>query len=359
MSRPLALALVATLLASCKSYPKVDPVYGRQIIPSQRTGSLGGLVQPGGTTPPPQYYEPGAAGQGTQGNSLPAAPAPGGNVAPPDGSFDFRPSSSRVVPDGGASGGGWSRPGAGSGDLGAGGTSAIPARTGPDDFSRRTAPPPDNSGYGTSRYENTGPGSAAPPASAFPPSSPGGDGGAIPVRPNSLPAAPSGADSWNSGAPYRSAAFERAGNSPRGEVVDIMDLPARGSLHPDDAASTGGARPSGYAAFAAPNETADRVPSSGASSSADDQGPYGYDPSYRWLKGHLEYSPTDRRWKLRYIPITGRTDQFGGSVILEDSPALQEMRRGDAVLVEGQIAGDSEPGGFAPLYRAARISRLR
>jgi hypothetical protein len=35
------------------------------------------------------------------------------------------------------------------------------------------------------------------------------------------------------------------------------------------------------------------------------------------------------------------------------------MRRGDTVMVEGQVAGEAEPGGFAPLYRAARISRLR
>ena len=64
--------------------------------------------------------------------------------------------------------------------------------------------------------------------------------------------------------------------------------------------------------------------------SADDPGPYGYDPSYHWLKGHLEYSPTNQRWKLRYIPITARIEQYGGSVMLEDSPALKDLHRGDA-----------------------------
>jgi hypothetical protein len=354
MSRPLALAFVAVLLASCKSYPKVDPVYGRQIIPPQRTGSIGGLVSRDGTTPPPQYYEGSTSGQGSQGGNLP--PAPAGDLGPRDGSFDFRgSSSSRVLPESGASSGGWNRPAAGSSDLGTGGTVAIPARTGPDDFSRRT--PPDTSGYGSSRYDNTGSGSSAPSSSPFPASSPASDS-AIPARPNSVPAPPgSGADNWNSESPYRSTAYERASGPERGRVVDIMDLPARGSLHPDDAPS-GNSRPSGYAAFAASNETAGRVSPTSASP-ADDQGPYGYDPSYRWLKGHLEYSPTDRRWKLRYIPITDRTDEYGGSVILEDSPALQEMRRGDTVMVEGQVAGEAEPGGFAPLYRAARISRLR
>src|SRR5262249_49477566 len=152
----------------------------------------------------------------------------------------------------------------------------------------------------------------------------------------------------------------------------------RGTLHPDDDLLSPGARPAGYAAFAAPSETSQRVASAAATpgyasttaasaaaslpatgSSADDPGPYGYDANYRCLKGHLEYSPTNQRWKLRYIPITGRTDQYGGSVMLEDAPALKEFQRGDAVMIEGQIVGDSEAGSFAPLYRAERISRIR
>ena len=143
-----------------------------------------------------------------------------------------------------------------------------------------------------------------------------------------------------------------------------MDLPPRGALHPDDdtldATRSDRAKPAGYAAFAAPSETTQRVPvATAAALPADDPGPYGYEPSYRWLKGHLEYSPTNQRWKLRYIPITGRTDGYGGSVMLEDSPALKDLHRGDAVMIEGQIVGDSEPGSFAPLYRVERVSRIR
>ncbi len=377
MSRPLALAFVATLLAGCKSYPKVDPVYGRQTIPSQRTGSLGAVVPREGTPPPPQYYDQGAPAQG----NLPDAPGAGNNLAPPGG-FGFQGSSSRTeAPDSGASSG-WSRPGT-SGEAGVGSASGIPARTGPDDPSRRSAP--GNSTYGQSRYDNPPGGLGSPPSGSIPPLPTNGSG-AIPPRANDFPAAPgSGADNWSpgTGTPYRSTGYDRVATPEprgassdgqrgvtrdlssarprpvgRGEIVDIMDLPARGSLHPDDASFNREVRPSGYAAFAAPQETAVR-PSADASSSVAEGDTYGYDPSYRWLKGHLEYSPANQRWKLRYIPITGRTDPYGGSVMLEDSPALQEMRPGDAAMIEGQIAGDGEPDSFAPLYRVTRISRLR
>ena len=127
MLRPLALAFVATLLASCKSYPKVDPVYGRQTIPSQRTGSLGGLVSRDGP-PGPQYYEQPGTGAGSQ-NSVPAAPAAGNDLAPPGG-FGFQGSSSRtVIPDSGNSSG-WSRPGTSSNDFGSGSGAILSGKPG-------------------------------------------------------------------------------------------------------------------------------------------------------------------------------------------------------------------------------------
>jgi hypothetical protein len=362
MARPLALALVATLLASCKSYPKTDLIYGRQVIPSQRTGSLGSIA-PG--TPPPQYYEPGS---GSGGNNLPAAPS-ADDRAPPGG-FGFQGSSSRTVtPDSGSSSG-WGRPGATS-DFGNSGIRAPSRATGPDDFSRRPAADP--SGYGPSKYENPQPGASSSGSNFAPPAPSSGGSPFGSSRDSGVPPSPSGADNWRPDTPYSSTSYERTGGSydrnvsggwgsasassaRSGEVVDIMDLPARRASGPD---STPYSRvePAGYTAYAAPLDGAERsapreLPSAG------DEGPYGYDRGYRWLKGRLEYSPTSRRWKLRYIPITGHTDGYGGSVMLEDSPALQEMQRGDAVLIEGRIIGNGETGGFAPLYRAERVSRL-
>jgi hypothetical protein len=86
---------------------------------------------------------------------------------------------------------------------------------------------------------------------------------------------------------------------------------------------------------------------------------YDYDPQYKWIRGRLEYSQIARQWKLRYIPIDGETDQFGGSVILSDTSLLSGYERGDFVEVHGQLESasptDSE---YSPEYRISQIKRL-
>jgi hypothetical protein len=87
------------------------------------------------------------------------------------------------------------------------------------------------------------------------------------------------------------------------------------------------------------------------------QASYGHDPDYAWLKGKLEYSNIDRRWKLRYIPIDGQTDSHGGSVVLPDSPLLEGFESGDFIAVQGSLAGKASSG-YAPNYDLSRIKRL-
>jgi hypothetical protein len=83
---------------------------------------------------------------------------------------------------------------------------------------------------------------------------------------------------------------------------------------------------------------------------------YAFAPDYSWLRGSLEYSQSSRQWKLRYIPIDGETDQFGGSVKLPASDALAAFKAGDMVAVRGSVAaGPSVSGSFAPLYELAHI----
>lgn len=84
---------------------------------------------------------------------------------------------------------------------------------------------------------------------------------------------------------------------------------------------------------------------------------YGHDPDYAWLKGRLEYSNIDRRWKLRYIPIDGETDSHGGSVVLADSELLTGFASGDFIAVQGKLGGRSSTA-FAPDYEVTRIKRL-
>jgi hypothetical protein len=83
---------------------------------------------------------------------------------------------------------------------------------------------------------------------------------------------------------------------------------------------------------------------------------YGFDADYRWLRGRLEHFRSTNRWKLRYIPIDGQTDEFGGSVVLEDSPLLEDHQSGDFVQVRGELVGDGiDAQSYAPRYRADRI----
>ena len=113
---------------------------------------------------------------------------------------------------------------------------------------------------------------------------------------------------------------------------------------------------------------ADSLPSATAAKAADSVAKaadsstlalYGYDPNYAWLRGKLEYSQVDRQWKLRYIPVEGDGDDYGGSVALSDSAALSGYERGDLVEVHGRVQSQQVKKGFAPLYEVADIKPLR
>lgn len=83
---------------------------------------------------------------------------------------------------------------------------------------------------------------------------------------------------------------------------------------------------------------------------------YDRDPDYAWLRGRLEYSPTADQWKLRYIPIDGATDDYGGSVIIADEAAVRDFRHGSFVDVHGQIEGrNADARVVAPYYRVESI----
>jgi hypothetical protein len=98
----------------------------------------------------------------------------------------------------------------------------------------------------------------------------------------------------------------------------------------------------------------------GSSPAAASVSRYGFSHDYRWLKGQLEYSAAQQQWKLRYIPIDGQTDRFGGSVVLESVPELSNFRSGDFIQVQGVVQGQNaaaSPGGSA--YRITRLARLQ
>jgi hypothetical protein len=110
---------------------------------------------------------------------------------------------------------------------------------------------------------------------------------------------------------------------------------------------------------AAAGQAAATTPLTSGSGPADRGATYGYDGNYAWLQGQLEYSQAAKQWKLRYIPIDGPTDQYGGSVVLAGTPALNGSRAGDFVSVKGQLdSGRTSQGSFAPQYRVTNVDRL-
>lgn len=165
-----------------------------------------------------------------------------------------------------------------------------------------------------------------------------------------------------------------------GGVVDIMDLPPvdnssrlqipsggsavravsdddpshRGVVRIPSQADDGGVVPA--VAFGTGSYGSERgAPSSSAA--ASDR--YDFDAGYRRLRGKLEYSEATRRWKLRYIPADGATDDFGGSVVIDDSSCLSGFERGDFVEAHGEVVSAADDArGFAPNFSVTRIARL-
>jgi hypothetical protein len=123
--------------------------------------------------------------------------------------------------------------------------------------------------------------------------------------------------------------------------------PASAVRQPDDSATVA-------AAVGVSDETSGSPSTAEVSPQAD----YGHDAEYRWLRGKLEYSQIDRHWKLRYIPIDGATDDFGGSVILPDAKILAGCERGDFIEVQGQLGQKTTKDSYAPSYEAAKVKRL-
>lgn len=152
------------------------------------------------------------------------------------------------------------------------------------------------------------------------------------------------------------AASDASGGTPRllpnGQgTVDIMSLPSPGS----GAQGSVSVPRDGVQHASATAETTDSV--GGAAVVSDAR--YGHASDYRWLRGRLEYSEIDRQWKLRYIPIDGATDEYGGSVVITDPTALADYRRGEFVEVKGSLAEEQpNPERIAPDYRASEIRRM-
>lgn len=156
----------------------------------------------------------------------------------------------------------------------------------------------------------------------------------------------------------------RAGSGAAGTSsasVDIMDLPPVGSgakVRRDDWVQLASAVVPASHVAAGPASGGDQGVAA-ARKKPDLLGNFGYSTDYRRLRGRLEYLEKEQRWKLRYIPVDGVTDQYGGSVIFEECGPLAGFHRGDFVEVRGELAERSTQGkDFAPAYRITEVNAL-
>jgi hypothetical protein len=341
MKRPLALLIAVFVLAGCRGQgaPGTDPFFGRTRVPPPGTGVISGApTDPyyGGApySEAPRYVPPGASTpQGPPATSTqPPASGGGRNYTPPGGTFKYQGSS-------------WTRRG-----------SRLASRS-----ETRITPPAlsDRSGGLT------------PKAASAPP---GRERVIQVLQPRETTA---GGPKQEIRVPHAARASTteepRRLRIPKG-AVEITDLPRAGRLtsatRPPAASAGNGVRP--VSGTKRPDDSAAVTAAVGFSAATPGRTSaaeftarenYGHDPDYRWLRGKLEYSQIDRRWKLRYIPIDGTaidgtTDDFGGSVVLPDEKRLAGCERGDFVEVRGQLGKKAPNSDFSPTYEVAEVKRL-
>jgi hypothetical protein len=363
MKRIASLVIGVLLCAGCKSSsPAYDPFLGRQTIPP-----------PGTATPPPgqpYYGSPPSVSTGA-----PIAPPTGGTLPAPTGPTNFAPT-----------------------PAGGNGFSSLSPNVSP--VMPSTTPNPAPSAFGRPAFTPVS--SPARPNYAPP-------GGAAYPQANSL--APAGMNTAQAGVPkpldvdgivgrasgqptpavMQAAQWQPSGASAKtntatpasytttpnqssvrvvepaftnrsaGSVPELGDLPpvnAQGMQPLSNARPiTAGAAVAATSAAAAQRSPPAPTPATGRTVGISN---YGYDPQYRWLKGKLEYSQSDRTWKLRYIPADEAGDQFGGSVKLGDAAKLNGFQNGDLVVTQGTVGNASSAAGqgsFAPLYNIVAIQK--
>lgn len=334
MKRLLAPLIAVVALSGCQSQgpPGADPFFGRTTVPPPSTGSISsGPIDP--------YYGR-APYSGFQNSAPPAAvtpqippttggqpSAPGGpNYAPPGGSYNYQGST-------------WSRMGA---SLAARSATRVAP---PSLFDRARQPTPEATPTPVVRERVTQ---------------------VLQPRAKAVEGSP---DAWGP-RPARASMAERPRplHTPE-ESVEITDLPRRDRLtsttRPRPASDGSGVRlaagterPGDSSGVTAAVGSSEATQDAGAAAEFAPRASYGYDPEYRWLRGKLEYSQIDRHWKLRYIPVDGATDQFGGSVVLPDPKVLSGCQRGDFIEVRGQLGQQNSKNSYAPTYEVAEVKRL-
>jgi hypothetical protein len=93
---------------------------------------------------------------------------------------------------------------------------------------------------------------------------------------------------------------------------------------------------------------------------AENPSNFGFDATYSWLRGQLQYYPQSGHWGLRYITLNGTPDPYGGVAVINNPEVLGGVQPGDFLLIQGFLeTEDNFDGTFLPLYTIEGIQRQR
>lgn len=77
---------------------------------------------------------------------------------------------------------------------------------------------------------------------------------------------------------------------------------------------------------------------------------YSIGPGYQSLSGMLEISPATGGWQIRYLPVGGAADQFGGRLEVMNGEVLAGRQPGQVVTLQGQLVASPHGPSFPPQY---------
>ena len=119
-----------------------------------------------------------------------------------------------------------------------------------------------------------------------------------------------------------------------------------------------GFRPQGSAQLT--STASQPVANQGTGLTQEDPNRFGFDGSYSWLRGQLQYYPQTEQWGVRYIPSHGTPDPYGGVAVIANPDVLVGVQPGEYLLIQGTLeALDNGDGTFVPAFTVEGIQRQR
>ncbi len=136
--------------------------------------------------------------------------------------------------------------------------------------------------------------------------------------------------------------------------------PAQYTATPTPAAASDGFRPQGSSQQATAAATVEPIPAQAPGTPQEDPARFGFDGSYATLRGQLQYYPQTGYWGVRYIPLQGTPDHYGGVAVISNPEILGGLQPGEFLLIQGFMEPhDNGDGTFVPSDTVQGIQRQR